>query len=680
MAPNEERKETAPFHPDLVWREELAGHRPGDRVVRIARHRYFRGHGPDVLQPSPEATEPRGATGKLWRMGKNLLIGRPIPTALEAQERLSKLKALAVLSSDNLSSVAYATEAAMRVLLVAGVGALALALPISIAIAALLIIIATSYQQTIESYPGGGGAYIVAHENLGVIPGLTAAAALLVDYILTVAVSIAAGTLALVSAFPELEPHELSISIAFVFVVTLLNLRGVRESGSIFAVPTYVFVFSILGLIGYGMFRLATGGVPYEPGPVGPSAGTQNLGWFLILSAFAKGCSAMTGTEAISNVVPVFKAPEAHNAKITLRWMAGLLAIMFVGISFLAVQIGIIPVPDESETVLSQLTRLLVGEGWYYYLITFSTTLILVLAANTCYSSYPRLLYIMARDRYVPKWFGLRGDRLVYTVGIMSLAIFSILLMVAFGSSVDALLNLYAIGVFTSFTLSQSGMVVHWLKTEDPNKKRRMALNGLGAVATAVVTGVIAVTKFTEGAWVVIVIVPVLISLFLLVHSHYAAVSRELRTKTVVQARGVDPLVIVPIPNLNLVTRQALAFAQDLSDRVIAVHVTSDLAEAENIRNEWNAAVGEKVSLVIIESPYRLMLPPLLSYVDALRETHPDGYIMVVLPEFVPKHWWENFLHNQTALRLKAALLYRPGITVTSFPYHLDHRIHEPAG
>ena len=668
---HEDSRSSAPFHPDLVWREEVTGTRPGDRVVRIARHRYFRGLGPAVLQPQPGATEPHAGLGRLWWKFKHLLIGAPIPTIRESQERLTKLKALAVLSSDALSSVAYATEAGMRVLLLAGVAALSLTLPISVAVALLLIIVAVSYQQTIEAYPSGGGSYIVAHENLGVIPGLTAAASLLVDYVLTVAVSIAAGILALVSAFPELAPYQLDMSVAAVVVVALLNLRGVRESGTIFAIPTYVFVFSILALIAMGLFRLFFGGIAYQPGPVGPTTGTQDLTLFLVLSAFAKSCSAMTGTEAISNVVPVFQKPEPKNARITLGWMAALLGTMFIGISFLATHIGLVPSPDENQTVLSQLTHLVVGDSWYYYLVQFSTTLILMLAANTSFNSFPTLLYIMARDRYVPRWFGLRGDRLVYSTGIVALALFSILLLVSFGSSVDGLLNLYAIGVFTGFTLSQSGMVRHWLNGSEPNRRRKAFVNGVGAVATALVTLIIAITKFAEGAWIVIVIVPILISIFLWIHRHYWSVSRQLRTKVIVKPRGTAPLVLVPIPNLNLVTRQALAFAQDLSNRVVAVHVTSDLKEAEALRSQWHEVVGDNVSLVIVESPYRLLLPPLLAYVDALRDTHPDDNLLVVLPEFVPKHWWENILHNQTALRLKAALLYRPGVMVTSYPYQL---------
>ncbi len=658
------------FHPDLVWREEVVGAKPGDRVVRIARHKSFHGVGPGILLPRPEATEPQGGVGRLWWQTKHLLVGQPIASADEGLERLNKLRALAVLSSDALSSVAYGTEAAMRTLILAGVAALSLTMPISLVIALLLIIVATSYQQTIQGYPSGGGSYIVAHENLGQLPGLIAAASLLVDYVLTVAVSVAAGVAALVSAFPSLEHYDVGLAVGAVVLITLLNLRGVRESGTVFAFPTYIFVFSILGLIGWGLFRLVVGGIPYVPGPAGPSAGTETLTWFLVLSAFAKGCTAMTGTEAISNVVPVFKAPEIRNARITLGLMAGLLAVMFVGISFLASHIGIIPDPSENETVLSQLTRLITGQGPYYYLVQFSTTLILVLAANTSYASFPRLLYVMARDRYVPRWFGLRGDRLAFTIGIFALTILSCLLLILFGSNVERLLPLYAIGVFTGFTLSQSGMVLHWLRGDEPNRRNKAIINGVGAVVTAIVALVIAVTKFAEGAWIVILIAPVLIVLFLMVHGHYLRIAKQLRTQAPVKPKGAPPLVLVPISSLSLVARQALAFAQDLSPRIVAIHVTSEVGEAENLRSQWHDVVGD-IPLVIIESPYRLLLPPLLAYVDAVRDLDPQETLMVVLPEFVPRHWWEQILHNQTALRLKGALLFRSRVAVTSFPYQL---------
>ncbi len=639
-------------------------------MVRIARHRYFFEVKPGVLLPRPAATEPRSGTSRLWQRAKRLLIGDPIPTARESLERLTKIKALAVLSSDALSSVAYASEASMRVLIVAGVGALAFTLPISIAIALLLAVVATSYQQTIRAYPSGGGSYIVAHENLGVIPGLVAGAALMVGYILTVAVSIAAGVDALVSAFPVLEPFDMQLTLGSVVLITLMNLRGVRESASVFAAPTYVFVFAILGMVAFGLFRLASGGIPFEPGPAGPKAGTETLTWFLVLSAFAKGCSAMTGTEAIANAVPAFQSPEPKNARITLGWMAALLAVMFVGISFLVVQLGVVPDPDEHQTVLSVLTRTVVGDNWYYYLVQFATTLILLLAANTSYTGFPWLLNIMARDRYVPAWFGLRGDRLVFSIGIIFLALVSALLLLVFGSSVDKLLPLYAIGVFSAFTLSQSGMVVHWLRGKEPGCYRSATINGVGALATGVATLVIGATKFAEGAWIVVVVVPLLVLALLVVNRHYRSVAKQVRAEAEVRRRGTPPVVLVPVSDLDLVARQAVAFAQDLSSRVVAVHVTSDLEEAERLRLRWQEKVAD-VPLVIIESPYRLLLPPLLAYVDALRERHPEDGLVVMLPEFVPKHWWENFLHNQTALRLKAALLFRPGVAVASLPFHL---------
>ncbi len=658
------------FHPDLVWRDQVSGNRPGDRVVRIARHRYFFEVKPGVLLPRPAATEPRTGVARVLQRTKRLIIGDPIPNARESSERLSRVKALAVLSPDALSSVAYSTEAAMRVLLLAGVGALSFTLPVSVAIALLLVIVATSYQQTIPAYPSGGGSYIVAHENLGIIPGLTAGAALMVGYVLTVAVSIAAGADALISAFPSLQPYHMQLIFGALVLMTVINLRGVKEAGTVFVFPTYAFILAILGLIAYGIFRILTGGIPYEPGPAGPKAGTEALTWFLVLSAFAKGCAAMTGTEAIANAVPAFEAPEAKNARMTLGTMAALLATMFVGVSFLVTHIGLVPDPNESETVLSQLTRLIVGDSWYYYLVQFATAIILTIAANTCFAGFPWLLNIMARDRYVPGWFGLRGDRLVFSTGVIALSVLSLVLLTIFQGSVDKLLPLYAIGVFTAFTLSQSGMVVHWLRGKEPSRRQKALINGVGAVATAVVTLVIGITKFGEGAWIVVVVVPVLVLGLLVVNQHYRSAAMQVNANEVAKPRGAPPLVLVPVAELNRPAWQTVAFAQDMSPRVVAVHVVGDLSEVESIQAKWQEKVGD-VPLVIIESPYRLLLPPLLAYVDALRERHPEDGLVVMLPEFVPKHWWQNLLHNQTALRLKAALLYRPGVVVASMPFHL---------
>ncbi|MDO8691037.1 MAG: APC family permease [Dehalococcoidia bacterium] len=662
---------STPFHPELIWHEEVSGRRPGDRMVRIAKHRSFQEVRPGVIQARPKAVEPQEGLARAWWRTKRLLIGAPIPTAREAQERFGRVKGLAILSSDALSSVAYGSEAIMRTLILAGVAALSLTLPISLVIVALLAIVATSYRQTVRAYPSGGGSYIVARENLGTIPGLTAGAALLVDYVLTVAVSIAAGGAALMSAFPALRAYDVEFTLGAVALISLINLRGVREAGTIFALPTYVFVASILGMIALGLVRLSSGDISYQPGPAGPLAGTENLGWFLLISAFAKGCTAMTGTEAISNAVPAFKPPESQNARATLVSMALLLGTMFLGISFLATHIGLVPDPTEHETVLSQLAHLIVGDSWYYYLVQFATAIILFLAANTSYSGFPWLLSIMARDRFAPRWFNLRGDRLAFTFGILTLGFLAGVILLALGSSVEKLLPLYAIGVFTSFTLSQTGMVVHWMRTREPNWRRSAMVNGTGAVATAIVTLIIAYTKFPEGAWMVVIFVPVLVALFLLINRHYRSVAAQLKATAPVKPTGSSPLVVVPVSSLSVVARQGLAFAQDLSKRVVAVHVAADLAEADSLRAQWEQVVGN-VPLVVIESPYRMLLEPLLAYVDALRKMEPNSQILVLLPEFMPKHWWQNFLHNHTALRLKASLLSRPEVAVASLPYQLE--------
>ncbi|MCL4465791.1 MAG: APC family permease [Chloroflexi bacterium] len=657
--------------PDLVRREEVRGRHPGDRVVRIPRHPLFRQVAPGTLLPRRRAVEPQGGWGRLTWRAKRFLIGEPISTDREVFERLTKLKALAVLSSDALSSVAYSVEATMRILIAAGVGALTLTLPLTLVIVLLLVIVATSYQQTIRAYPSGGGSYIVAHENLGVMPGLAAGGALLVGYVLTAAVSIAAGVDALISAFPELESADLALAAGAIFLMTLMNMRGVRESGTIFAAPTYVFLVSIFGMLGLGLWRVhAGGGIDYVPVDAPRFPAQEPLAWFLILSAFSKGCSAMTGTEAISNAVPAFRPPESRNARITLMVMAGLLGTMVIGIAYLTSQIGILPDPDEHVTVLSELTRLVVGDGWYFYLVQFATALILFLAANTSYTGFPWLLNVMARDRYVPHWFGLRGDRLAFSFGIVTLSLFSIALIVAFSGRTESLLSLYAIGVFAAFTLSQSGMTVHWLRGREKGWRRSIAVNGLGAVSTGLATVVIGITKFGEGAWLVIMVVPALMGIFILVHRHYAAVSRQMEEYVSPVSSAERPLALVTVAAANPVTREALRFAKAIGAEVIAVHVATDAPDAGRIKQRW-AEVGEEVPLVTIESPYRLLIPPLVAYVSALREMAPDRPLLVVLPELVPRHWWEQLLHNQTALRLKAALLFQKGVMVVNMPYHL---------
>jgi amino acid transporter len=665
-------------HPDLEWRETIQGRRPGDRFVRVATHKGFSRVRRGYLVPRPGTGQPTTGFGRAVQRVKHLVLGSPIPTARESHERLTRLKALAVFSSDALSSVAYATEEIMKVLVLVGLGVLPLTLPISGVIVLLLAIVVLSYRQTIRAYPSGGGSYIVASDNLGMLAGLTAAGALLVDYVLTVSVSIASGVAQITSLVPEWIPFEVPLAVGAVVLIVLGNLRGIRESGSIFAVPTYVFVGLMYLLIGYGLYRLVVGGgMTYAPPPSARQPVGEALGVFVLLRAFAQGCTAMTGTEAISNGVPAFKAPEAHNARATLVWMGVLLATMFLGLSYLAVQLGVLPADDE--TVISQIGRTVFGAGPLWVALQIATALILILAANTSFADFPRLSSILARDRFLPRVFQFRGDRLAFTTGILALAVLSSVLLVIFNGSLDALIPLYAVGVFTSFTLSQAGMVVHWRRVRQAGWRRSAVINGLGAVATAVVTLVIALTKFAEGAWLVILLIPLLIGAFWAIHRHYARLERARKAETPLHADEVTIRAVVPVADLGVPSRQALAFARAMASddaHVVAVHVTDDVANAERLRCAW----GEwetGVELVLIESPFRSLTGPLLAYIDALKETHPADTITVVLPEFVPSHWWEHLLHNQTALRLKAALLFHPGVVVTNVPYHMGLK---PAG
>lgn len=641
--------------------------------VRLAP-RGFEPAAPDYLVATDEALVPSRGAARVWHALHRFLIGRPIPTAGEVHERLTKIKALAIFSSDALSSVAYATEEIMKVLILVSVGALALTLPISLAIAVLLAIVATSYQQTIRAYPHGGGSYTVASDNLGTLPGLVAAAALLIDYVLTVAVSVAAGIEGLTSAFAGLYPYRVELMILAVLLVMIANLRGVRESGTIFALPTYIFVASILGLIGYGIFKVVVGApIVYTP-PAGAAAAPHvaALTVFLILSAFAQGCSAMTGTEAIANGVPAFKPPEAPNARITLATMAFLLGIMFLGISFLASHYHILPDPTEQETVISQLTRALTGAGWFFYVLQFSTMLILVLAANTSFADFPRLSSILARDRFLPNQFSFRGDRLAFTTGITFLAAVAIGLLVIFNGSVDRLIPLYAVGVFTAFTLSQAGMVQHWRRLREAGWRWRAWVNGIGSITTAVVVVVIGATKFEHGAWMVIVLIPFLVLNMLAIHRHYTTLTRDLRLRPddAIPRMLPTPAVVVPIGTLNRATVLALAYARSLSPDVTAIHVTESSMRAQDFRQEWDRLALD-TSLIIVESPYRALRGPLLLLIDALNQENPQRPITVVLPEFVPRHWWEYPLHNQTALWLKLALFFRRNTVVVDFPYHV---------
>lgn len=667
------------YHPDLEWRQTVRGAKPGDRFVRIATHRGFTRIGKNYLVPRPGTGDPATGVGRVMQRCKRFILGSPIPTASEVHERLNKIRALAVFSSDALSSVAYATEEIMKVLVLAGAGLLYLTMPIAIVIVALLAIIVISYRQTIRAYPKGGGSYIVASQNLGTIPGLTAASALMTDYVLTVAVSSAAGVAAVTSLFPELLGYTTELSVGAVVLLSLANLRGLREAGTIFALPTYTFVVVMYVLIVYGLYRIFLGGgVTYVPPPSATQPGSEALGLFLLLSAFAQGCTAMTGTEAISDGVLAFKPPEADNARKTLLSMGLILGTMFLGMSYLATQLNVLP--STEETVLSQIGRTIFGEGPMWVLLQLATALILVLAANTAFADFPRLGFFLARDRFLPRLFKFRGDRLAFTAGIVLLAGLAITLLIIFHGNLDSLIPLYAVGVFTSFTLSQAGMVAHWRKTREPGWRKSAALNGLGMIATAVVTLVIASTKFVHGAWMVVILIPLLISLLYGIHTHYVRLEGTRRAETPLLPEEILPRFVVPIAELNVPARQALAYARALApddQHVIAVHVTDDAEEAAELQSQWYTW-QPGIQLVIIESPYRSLAGPLLAYIDALQETHPKDTITVVLPEYVPSHWWEHMLHNQTALRLKAALLFHPGVVVTNVPYHVSQAKPKP--
>ena len=620
---------------------------------------------------------PTGGLRRAASQIKRVLIGRPIATADEPHERVNVFTGLAVFASDNISSSAYATEEIMRVLILAGAAALSLTLPITVVIVAVLAIVVTSYQQTIQAYPTGGGSYIVASDNLGPFPGLVAAGALLIDYVLTVAVSIAAGVAALTSIFPDLFAYRVVLGVGFVLLIGLGNLRGIRESGAIFTAPAYVYLLAIFGLLGYGFVRYALGDLPEYTAPAAwqEAHGTEALGLLLILRAFSSGSVALTGTEAVSNGVPAFKPPEARHAQIVLILMGSSFAMIFLGMSFLAGKLGILPDPSEQTTVVSQLARAFVGDSPFLYLIQISTALLLVLAANTAFADFPRLLSILARDRFVPRLFAFRGDRLAFTGGIFLLSILAIVLIVAFRGSVTNLIPLYTVGVFVAFTLSQSGMVVHWWRLRDRESRWRMraAINGIGAVTTGIVAIEVAISKFQLGAWMVLVLVPLLIAMMWGIGQHYRRIVGAQRPETPLDPAQVRLRPIIPIANLAVPAQQALAFARAIAPdpAITVVHVSDDVAAANRLRMEWERWPHGGTHLMVIESPFRTLAGPLLGYIDEVERASPGDTLMIILPEYVPGRWWEHLLHNQTALRLKAALLFHPGIIVANVPYHV---------
>jgi amino acid transporter len=625
------------------------------------------------------------------RSWRTWLIGRPLPTADAPHQTIGKAVGLAVFAGDALSSVAYAPEETLVILAAAGVAGFGYAFPIAVAVTVLLAIVTISYQQTIHAYPGGGGAYIVARDNLGEAAAQTAGAALLTDYILLAAVAVSSGAAQIVSAFPVLLPYRAPLAIGLILFIMLANLRGVRESGAFFAVPTYFFLATTFLTVGVGFFRYLTGtlGAVADPPEIHLVNAAQPVTLFLILRAFASGTTALTGVECISNGVTAFKEPRSHNAGVTMIWMSSILGVLFLGITFLLREIG--AVPSESETVISQLARTAYDSRGLLYLSTVAgTTIILVLATNTAFADFPRLAALQAGDGFLPRQLTFRGSRLVFSGGIVALGVIASFLVFIFRASVTALIPLWAIGVFLSFTLSQAGMARRWWKIghlapgeevrergstlrHEPGWRWRMVVNGFGAFVTAIVTIVFAATKFREGAVIVVLLIPALVAIFFAIHRHYANLAQDLSLDDFgMPQRTRHHRVIVPISGIHQGALAALDYARSLSPDVTAVHVSTDPAEVTRVRRLWEWW-GDGVRLVIIDSPYRAFLEPLLEYVDTLcAQLQSNERLTIVVPHFVPGHWWHNLLHSQTAYWLRFALLHKRGVVIIEVPYQGD--------
>ena len=633
-----------------------------------------------MLVARESASAPRTSVGRALARVRALLFGRPLSTHEEVGERLSKTKALAIFSSDAISSSAYATEEIVRVLVVAGAGALFLSLPIAIAIALLLAVVSTSYRQIGNAYPSGGGAYAVARANLPIITALIAAAALLVDYVMTVAVSTASAVEQVISAVPGIADWRVEVGVAAIALITLGNLRGLRESGNIFAVPTYLFVVGSLVMIGIAAYKnlvLGQGGHPPDPLPGAPNP-LEPLALLLILKAFASGSVALTGTEAITNGVPAFKPPESRNAAATLTAMAVLLGVLFIGITFVADRFGVVAIDyPTTRTVISQVAAIAYGpDSIWFYLFQAFTALILFLAANTSFNAFPRLAAILARDGYMPRQMSFRGDRLAFTLGIVILSIVAIALLVIFGGNTTALIPLYSIGVFISFTISQGGMVVHWLRERSAGWKWRIGINGVGTVLTAIVSIVVLVAK-APTSLLVAVIIPILVAMMVFIHVQYRKSAKELEVREDVVFKGPhrEERVIVPVPGITRAVVQAVNVGRSIASDVQAILVSDEPDEAAKIRDRWERQLPD-VPLVIVESPFRALVAPLLAYLDVLDQAWPADkaapVTFIVIPEYVARSWWERILYNQSAKRLRQVLLGRPHTVVVNVPYRRD--------
>jgi amino acid transporter len=665
-------------------RRSLQGRKPGDRRVRVERPHapYFRYTGPGQLTAKEAASIPTTRSGKAWASVRGLFVGRPLASEEELGERLSKKKALAIFSSDAISSSAYATEEILRALIVGGIAALAYGLEVSIAISVLLVAVAISYRQICIAYPTGGGSYSVSKRNIGRTVSLIAASALLIDYVMTVAVSTSSAVEQITAAFPSLLDLRVEIGVTAIALIALGNLRGLREAGNIFALPTYLFVFSALVMIAVGSFRIVVlgEGSTYQPileSQVG--ATLQPLSLILLLRAFAAGAVALTGTEAIATGVPAFKPPESKNAATTLGVMAALLAILFIGITFLAVNLAILPPgPLQPQTVISQVARFVYGNGVAFYLFQIFTATLLFLAANTSFNAFPRLLAILAGDGNMPRQFALRGDRLAFSYGVVVLGGLAALLIIVFKGETHLLIPLYAVGVFIDFTISQTGMVRHWLRERSPGYRRRLAINAFGATLTALVTVIVISVKFWDGAWLVIALIPLMVLAMSFVRRQYEAQELELRVRDegVLPGPHREQRVIVPVNGVNRAVVQAVNFGRSITRDVRAVYVTDDLDDADAIRARWERQLPD-VPLVIVESPYRAVISPVVAYLDILDQAWPPEkeapITIVVLPEYVARHWWDRLLYNQTAKRLKAALVGREHTVIADVPYRRGH-------
>jgi amino acid transporter len=604
---------------------------------------------------------------------KNVLIGKPLHNSSLAHEKLTKIKALAVYSSDALSSVAYATEEILWVLAPLGAFALSSSLPIAGLILLLLAALILSYRKTISAYPSGGGAYIVAKDNLGQIPGLVAGSSLIIDYILTVAVSVAAGVAAITSAFPILLPHTVSLSLICVLVLMIINLRGIKEAATVFTLPTYIFVFTLLALIALGIYKHVVG-LPIPPAPINPvlgSAPQTYLTLWILARAFSSGCTALTGVEAISNGVPNFKEPRSRNAATTLVAMGIIIVFLFGGVTFIAQTLHV--TPNADETVISQIARLLTGRGWFYYLLQASTAAILILAANTSYNDFPLVFSLIAKDGYVPRQFAARGDKLVFSNGIIALSLLSATLLIIFHGDTHNLLPLYAVGVFLSFTLSQIGMVVHWFKSRETGWRTNIVVNGFGATLSGMVLLILGTTKFIHGAWIVIVLIPLIVLALLKIHKHYVDIAKKLRVEDNHTFDHPEHIkVIVPVATFTKVVANTIEYALSISNDVTAVHIVLDDEKAARLKARWEKFFPD-TTLEMISSPYRSMLAPLLDYLDEIeKSTQPQELIMILIPEFITHKWWQYFLHNQSGLILKSVLFFNKSYVIASVPYHLS--------